>query len=82
MADTPLAPLFSWSARDVDFDPLVFDLFLGPTGSTLEQVASRQDAASYSSSELGPGSSYTWKVVVQDPSGATSEASFAFTTES
>ena len=81
MTDTPLAPLFSWSARDVDFDPLVFDLFLGPTGSTLEQVASRQDAASYSSSELSPGTSYTWKVVVQDPSGATSEASFTFTTE-
>ncbi len=80
-ADTPLAPLISWSARDVDFDPLVFDLFLGPTGSSLVQVASRQDAASYSSSELGPGTPYTWKVGAHDPSGATSEASFAFTTE-
>ena len=79
--DTPLAPLISWSARDVDFDPLVFDLFLGPTGSTLEHVASRQDAASYSSSELSPGTPYTWRVVAHDPSGATSEASFAFTTE-
>ena len=81
MADTPLAPLFSWSARDVDFDALVFDLFLGPTGATLEQVASRLDATSFSSSELSPGISYTWKVVVQDQSGATSEASFTFTTE-
>ncbi len=81
MQDTPLAPLFSWSARDVDFDALVFDLFLGPTGSTLEQVASRQDAASYSSSELSPGTPYTWKVVAHDPSDATADATFVFTTE-
>ena len=81
MTDAPLAPLFSWSARDIDFDPLVFDLFLGPTGSTLEQVASRQDATSYSSSELSPGTSYTWVVLAHDPSGATAEASFTFTTE-
>ncbi len=81
MTDAPLAPLFSWSARDVDFDALVFDLFLGPTGSSLVQVASRQDATSYSSSELSPGTSYTWVVLAHDPSGATAEASFAFTTE-
>ena len=81
MLDTPLAPLLSWSARDVDFDPLVFDLFLGPTGSSLAQVASRQSASSYSSAELSPGIAYTWKVVAHDPAGATSEASFTFTTE-
>ena len=81
MADTPLAPLISWSASDVDFDPLVFDLFLGPTESTLTQVANRQKASSYSSSELSPGTAYTWKVVAHDPSGATAEATFVFTTE-
>jgi phosphodiesterase/alkaline phosphatase D-like protein len=81
MTDTPLAPLLSWSARDVDFDPLVFDLFLGPTGSSLVQLASGQEASSYSSSELSPGTSYTWKVVAHDPAGATAEASFTFTTE-
>ncbi|MGB1717753.1 MAG: PKD domain-containing protein, partial [Candidatus Latescibacterota bacterium] len=78
--EVPLSAVLSWSVVDVDGDALSYDVFFGPEGSAV-QVAAGQAASSYSAVGMQPGTAYSWRVVVRDPSGESAEASARFTTE-
>jgi len=77
----PLATVLSWSGKDVDKDPLVFDVFLGLEGQSQSLVAQKQKENKFSAIGLEPGQKYLWKIVARDPSGATAETVARFTAE-
>jgi len=77
----PLTPLISWGAKDVDGDALKSDFYLGPNGTPPLLLAANIAEMSFAPGELQPASGYAWRVVVRDPSGATNEASYNFSTE-
>ncbi|MDP6922530.1 MAG: hypothetical protein QGH06_06125 [Lutibacter sp.] len=57
----------TWTASDVDNDPLTFDVYFGTTNPP-DQVATDQTELSYDVS-LEASSTYYWKVVVKDDKG-------------
>jgi len=79
--DIPLATVLSWSALDVDMDPLKFDVFLGVVGQPQVKVADKQTATTYSAVGLEPGTDYTWRIVARDPSELSAETTASFKTE-
>ena len=79
--DVPLATVLSWSAEDVDKDPLKYDVFFARVGQPPKQVASGLEGTGYSALGLEPGGEYEWRVVARDPSGATADTVSRFTTE-
>lgn len=63
----------SWAAMDPDQEPLVFDLYLGPSQVDMALVSRGLEDASYvPSPPLSLNTSYFWQVVARDPHGASS----------
>ncbi|MBN1885029.1 MAG: hypothetical protein JW876_05855 [Candidatus Krumholzibacteriota bacterium] len=70
----------TWSCEDPDGDPLVFDVWLGPTGSEA-LVGDGQAAFSHDASGLSAATEYSWWVVAHDDrGGATTGPQWRFTT--
>ncbi|WP_129408227.1 carboxypeptidase regulatory-like domain-containing protein [Marinitoga lauensis] len=56
---------FSWNASDLDKDPLTFDLFLGKSETSFNNIVSNYNNLSYIYSLNSTGTFY-WKVLVSD----------------
>ena len=57
----------SWSASDVDNDPLTFDVYFG-TSNNPSKVLENSDKTTYTAS-ITAGNTYYWKIVVKDDKG-------------
>ena len=76
----PLSTMLSWSAEDPDGDVLLYDIFFGEEGNK-PKVSLGQKSMNFSAAALKPGTAYSWRVVVRDPSGETTQTSARFFTE-
>lgn len=62
----------SWSASDVDNDPLTFDVYLDTNAEPTTKVSENQSGTSFNATGLTPNSTYYFKVVVKDDKGGAS----------
>lgn len=62
----------SWSASDVDGDPLTFDVYLDTNADPTTKVSENQTESTYNATGLIASSTYYFKVVVKDNKGAAS----------
>ncbi|TXG39536.1 fibronectin type III domain-containing protein [Seonamhaeicola maritimus] len=62
----------SWSASDVDNDPLTFDVYLDTSAQPTTKVSENQSGTTFDVTGLSPASTYYFKVVVKDDKGGTS----------
>ncbi|KLO22860.1 hypothetical protein X275_04860 [Marinitoga sp. 1197] len=68
---------FSWVASDADKDPLTFDLFLGKSETTFNNIISNYKKTSYTYS-LNSTGQYFWKVLVSDGKETVESSVFSF----
>jgi uncharacterized repeat protein (TIGR01451 family) len=67
--DTSNSTTLTWTGSDPDGDPVLYDVYFGPSGSP--QLAQRDSTFNvYDPGVLDYGKSYEWKVVAKDPDGA------------
>ena len=59
----------TWTASDVDNDPLTYDVYLETTNPPLTKIASSITTPTTSSGALSASTTYYWKVVVKDNKG-------------
>jgi PKD repeat protein len=78
--DVSLAPLVTWTAEEVDGEPLAYDFTLSTGAGVVAEERGLPDAR-YSARDLQPGAAYSWAVVAHDGAGSSPVASFTFTTE-
>jgi hypothetical protein len=72
----------SWSASDVDGDPLAFDVYLDTKENPATKVSENQTETTYEAANLAPATKYYFKVVVKDDKGAISVGQvWSFTTK-
>jgi hypothetical protein len=64
----PVNVTLSWTARDRDGDPLVFDVYFG-TSTPPVLVATSVDTTNYTPGMLDFSTTYYWKIVARDDSG-------------
>lgn len=60
----------SWTASDVDKDPLKFDILFGKDKNALTLVSENSDENSFQVSLDSANTTYYWKVIVKDDKGA------------
>ncbi|MCC7265003.1 MAG: VCBS repeat-containing protein, partial [Candidatus Latescibacteria bacterium] len=75
----PLSPVLSWSAKDADGEALRYTVSLAAAGQA--PVGAELGQSEWSPPPLRPSTTYTWRVVARDPSGASAEGSFSFSTQ-
>ena len=82
MANAPIRPTLSWTCSDPDGDPVTYDVYFGTSQDNLELLVSNLSQSSYELGEnLNYSTTYYWKVVAKDDSGAQTEGSvWSFTT--
>jgi fibronectin type 3 domain-containing protein len=72
----------SWSASDVDGDPLSFDVYLDTNENPTTKVSENQTETTYNAANLASATKYYFKVVVKDDKGAISIGQvWSFTTK-
>ena len=77
----PIWVILTWDCEDPDGDPLTYDVYFG-TESTPPLVSSNQTDNSYDPGTLNHGTTYYWKIIAWDDSGASNESPiWTFTTE-
>ncbi|MDP3312816.1 hypothetical protein [Lutibacter sp.] len=59
----------TWTASDVDNDPLTYDVFLGTVNPPTAKIATNITIATVGSGTLTASTKYYWKVVVKDTKG-------------
>lgn len=64
--------ILSWSASDVDSDPLTFDIYLDTNSDPTTKVSENQSETIYNATGLISGTTYYFKIVVKDDKGASS----------
>jgi hypothetical protein len=64
--------ILSWSASDVDDDPLTYDVYLDTNSEATTKVSENQSTTTFDATGLTASSTYYFKVVVKDDNGATS----------
>lgn len=62
----------SWSASDVDNDPLLFDVYLDMNQQPVTKVSENQSETTFNATGLTAASTYYFKVVVKDDKGGAS----------
>jgi indole-3-glycerol phosphate synthase len=72
--DVSVNPTLTWSATDVDGDPLTYDIYFGKS-STPPLVKSGAATKSYSPGTLATNTQYYWKVVAKDGKGGVTAGS-------
>lgn len=60
--------LLKWSAKDADGDSLVYDLYFGNDGASMEKIASDVSESEYNAG-LAITGNYFWKVIAKDGKG-------------
>ena len=74
--------ILSWSASDVDNDPLLFDVYLDMNEQPVTKVSENQTETTFNATGLTAASTYYFKVVVKDDNGGVSIGQvWRFTTE-
>ena len=74
--------ILSWSASDVDGDPLTFDVYLDTNAEPTIKVSEDQSESTYNATGLTAASTYYFKVVVKDDKGGVSIGQvWSFTTK-
>ena len=72
----------SWSASDVDNDPLTFDVYLDTNQDPTTKVSENQTETTFNATGLTASSTYYFKVVVKDDKGGVSIGQiWSFTTK-
>lgn len=72
----------SWSASDIDGDPLTFDVYLDTNADPITKVSENQSETTYNATGLSVASTYYFKVVVKDDKGGISIGQvWSFTTK-
>ncbi len=79
-SDRPVQLTLEWTATDIDYDPLTYDVYFGASpGPPL--VAAGREFADYTPAMLSFATTYHWRVVARDPHGhETSGPEWSFTT--
>ena len=64
--------ILSWSASDVDDDPLTYDVYLDTNSDATTKVSENQSTTTFDATGLTAATTYYFKVVVKDDNDATS----------
>lgn len=64
--------VLSWSASDVDGDPLTYDVYLDTNENPTTLISENQSETSYNATALSAATKYYFKIVVKDDKGANS----------
>lgn len=59
----------SWTASDVDNDPLLFDVYFDTVNPPISKVSENQSELTFEINNLGTSTNYYWKIVVKDNHG-------------
>ena len=79
--NAPIRPILTWECSDPDGDPLVYDIYFGTSQDDLDLLVSNISVNSYELDALDYSTTYYWKVVAKDDSGAETEGPvWSFTT--
>ncbi len=61
----PINTILSWTCSDPENDPLVYDIYLGPTNPPV-CIATMQTESNYNPGQLNYNTIYYWKIVAHD----------------
>jgi len=59
----------SWTASDVDNDPLLFDVYFDTVNPPISKVSENQSELTFEVNNLSTSTNYYWKIVVKDNHG-------------